>query len=308
MFSIIIPIYNEKDNISSLNKKIFRELENFEQSFEIIYVDDGSKDGSFDILKNLYSRYKNIKVVRLAKNFGQTQAFSAGLSYSKSDVIIFMDADLQNDPSDIPKLISKLNQGYDVISGWRRNRKDPLFTRRLPSKIANFIISHLTGLKLHDYGCSLKIYKREVLQKLEFFGEAHRILPAFAYWIGYRVGEMEVKHHKRLHGKSKYGLLRTFKVILDLISAKFFTSYSTRPDYIFGGFGILLILLGILVAIWTFIINIERGILFSTLIISMGVQLILMGLLADILVRIYHSTTRSNTKYIVSKVIGERKD
>lgn len=306
MLSIIIPIYNEKDNIAPLNEVVQKELKKIGKSFELIYVDDGSKDGSLDVLKKLYHQDKHIKIVRLAKNFGQTQAFSAGFSYSNGDIVIFMDADMQNDPSDIPKLLSKLNQGYDVVSGWRKNRKDRLFTRKIPSKIANFIISYLTGLKLHDYGCSLKAYRRKVLQDLEFFGEVHRILPAFAHWRGYKVGEIKVKHHKRLYGKSKCGPFRTYKVILDLISAKFFTSYSTRPNYIFGGFGILLIALGVVVAIWTTIFNIERGILFSTLIMSMGLQLILMGLLADILVRIYHSTTKNDTKYIISEIIQER--
>ncbi len=304
MISIIIPVRNEENNILPLHNKIKDAAKKFKDKFEIIFIDDASTDKSFSVLKKIDN--KNTTIIKLAINSGQTQALAVGLKYAKGNIIVFMDADMQNDPFDIPKMLSEMHKGYDVISGWRVKRKDKFFTRIIPSKIANYLISKITKLKLHDYGCSLKVYKREVLKNLEFFGEIHRIFPALAYWKGYKIKEVKVLHHHRLSGKSKYGMLRTFKVIIDLISVKFFSSYSNCPNYLFGGTGIFFIILGFLMCVVTFMFSVERGVLLGTLIILIGIQLVLMGLLADILVRIYHSVSKNHKKHIIQEIIEKK--
>ncbi|MBM2826916.1 MAG: undecaprenyl-phosphate glycosyltransferase, DPM1-like family, partial [Dehalococcoidia bacterium] len=226
-YSIIIPVFNEEDNVGLLHDAISRVAEGLGAEYEVVYVDDGSVDGSFQRLTEISEKDDHVLVVQFRRNFGQTAAIAAGIAYSRGDVLIFMDADLQNDPQDIPRLIARLNEGYDVVSGWREQRHDAFLTRKVPSWAANRLISFITGVRLHDYGCSLKAYRREVIQHVNLYGEMHRFVPVYASWVGASITEIPVTHHPRVRGKSKYGLSRTFKVILDLLTAKFLASYST---------------------------------------------------------------------------------
>jgi len=235
--SLIIPVYNEEENLDLLQAAIEEAL-NSKISYEIVYVDDGSKDASYSILEKISAGKDFVKVIKLRRNYGQTAAMQAGIENSSGEILIPLDSDLQNDPSDIPDLINKIEEGFDVVSGWRKNRQDTFINRKLPSVIANRIISWISGVKLHDYGCSLKAYKADVLQYVKLYGELHRFIPVCASWYGAKVTEMPVKHHARRFGKSKYGINRTIKVILDLIVIKFLTNYATRPIYVFGGISV----------------------------------------------------------------------
>ncbi|HPX91045.1 MAG TPA: glycosyltransferase family 2 protein, partial [Spirochaetota bacterium] len=266
----------------------------------IIFVDDGSSDSSYDILKEIASSDKNVRLVRFRRNFGQTAAMAAGIDYSKGEVIVFMDSDLQNEPEDIGKLLEKIDEGYDVVSGWRANRQDKLISRKIPSKIANWLIARVTGVPLHDLGCSLKAYRGEVLRQVNLYGEMHRFIPVHASWIGARITEVPVGHHARQFGKSKYGIKRTFKVLLDLITVKFMGSYSTKPIYIFGGTGIFLLLLGFLsgAAVVAMKILLHHNmirnplLLMTVMLIILGVLFIQMGIIAEIMIRIYHESQK----------------
>ncbi len=276
--SVVIPLYNEEENVEELHRRLKEVLERLPLEYEIIYVDDGSTDRTLELLEGISSSESRVLVLSLRRNFGQTAAFAAGFDFASGDVIITMDGDLQNDPKDIPKLLERID-GYDLVSGWRKKRKDPFLTRRLPSMVANWLISTVTGVKLHDYGCSLKAYRKEVVKNLRLYGEMHRFIPAVASWYGVRVTEVETTHHPRLRGKSKYGLSRTMKVILDLITVKFLQSFSTKPIQFFGPFGVFFSGTGFLICLYLT----ARKLLFSEAIggmplLMLGVLLIIVGI------------------------------
>ena len=310
LLSVVIPLYNEEENVEPLHERMIESLEGAGYNFEIVYVDDGSTDGTLPLLEHIQSGDKRIVVISLRRNFGQTAAFAAGFDFVKGDVIVTMDGDLQNDPNDIPKLI-KMMDNYDLVSGWRKKRKDPFFSRRLPSMCANYIISKVTGVSLHDYGCSLKAYKRDVIKNIRLYGEMHRFIPAVASWYGVRVGEVETTHHPRLRGKSKYGLSRTIKVVLDLITVKFLQSFSTKPIQFFGPMGLASGLVGFMILLYLSIEKLAFGasiggrplLLLGALLIIVGVQMIGMGLISEILVRVYHESQRKPI-YVVKRIIG----
>lgn len=308
--SIVIPVYNEEENVRLLHEKIREALDPLNKEYEILFVDDGSNDGTLSILEEIQSKDKRVIVLSLRRNFGQTAAFAAGFDFARGDIIVTMDGDLQNDPADIPKLI-ELIKDNDLVSGWRKRRKDPFFTRRFPSIIANWLISNVTGVKLHDYGCSLKAYRRDVIKNLKLYGEMHRFIPAVASWYGVRVAEVETVHHPRLRGKSKYGISRTIKVVLDLITVKFLQSFSTKPIQFFGPVGILSGFIGFLISLYLSIDKIFFGhdvggrplLLLGALLIIVGIQLIGMGLLGEMLVRVYHESQRKPI-YVIKKILG----
>ena len=306
--SIVIPVYNEEDNIPVLYKDLSA-LSDFVQSYELIFIDDGSRDGSFEKLKELADKDKAVKAIRLKKNYGQTTALSAGFNQAEGEVIITLDADLQNNPKDIPRLLDKMNEGYDVVSGWRKNRKDPL-SKTIPSRIANWIISLVIGIDIHDFGCTLKAYRQDIIKNLKLYGEMHRFLPAYAYWTGAKITEVEVNHHPRRFGKSKYGLGRTPSVIVDLITAKFLIAFSTKPGHIFGSLGLFFIILsailGILISIRKFYFGgewVSPLIFIITILFITGIQFILMGLLGEISVRTYYESQNKNP-YLISQRIN----
>ena len=308
--SIVIPIYNEDENVQILYEKLKEALDLLKKEYEILFVDDGSTDRTLPILEEIQAKDKRVVVLSLRRNFGQTAAFAAGFDFARGDVIVTMDGDLQNDPADIPKLF-ELIKDNDLVSGWRKKRKDPFFTRRLPSIIANWLISNVTGVKLHDYGCSLKAYRRDVIKNLKLYGEMHRFIPAVASWYGVRIAEVEIGHHPRLRGKSKYGISRTIKVVLDLITVKFLQSFSTKPIQFFGPIGILSGFLGFLILLYLSIDKLFMGhaigarplLLLGALLIIVGIQLIGMGLLGEMLVRVYHESQRKPI-YVIKKVLG----
>ena len=298
--SVILPVFNEEESLTLQYKAVSDAVKKLKKTYEIIFVDDGSSDSSYDILKGIASSDKNVRLVRFRRNFGQTAAMAAGIDYSKGEVIVFMDSDLQNEPEDIGKLLEKIDEGYDVVSGWRANRQDKLISRKIPSKIANWLIARVTGVPLHDLGCSLKAYRGEVLRQVNLYGEMHRFIPVHASWIGARITEVPVGHHARQFGKSKYGIKRTFKVLLDLITVKFMGSYSTKPIYIFGGTGIFLLLLGFLsgAAVVAMKILLHHNmirnplLLMTVMLIILGVLFIQMGIIAEIMIRIYHESQK----------------
>jgi glycosyltransferase involved in cell wall biosynthesis len=308
--SVVIPLYNEEDNIQLLHERLRKALDPLAQEYEILFVDDGSTDRSLSLLEKIQADDKRVIVLSLRRNFGQTAAFAAGFDFARGDVVVTMDGDLQNDPTDIPKLLEMIKDN-DLVSGWRKKRKDPFFTRRFPSIIANWLISKVTGVKLHDYGCSLKAYRREVIKNLKLYGEMHRFIPAVASWYGVRVAEVETVHHPRLHGKSKYGISRTIKVVLDLITVKFLQSFSTKPIQFFGPVGVLSGFLGFLILLYLTIDKLFFGnpiggrplILLGALLIIVGIQLIGMGLLGEMLVRVYHESQRKPI-YVMKKILG----
>ncbi len=314
MISIIIPVYNEANNLNSLHVKLTGVLVELNRKYEVIYVDDGSQDNSFELLKGFAQSNENILVIRFKRNFGQTSAIQAGINYSKGDTLIFMDADSQNDHGDIPKLLVKMSQGYDVVAGWRKYRKDPLFNKKIPSFIGNKLISCLFGVKLHDLGCTLKAFKREVIVNIRLYGEMHRLLPLYAAMRGASIAEVEITHNPRLTGKTHYGWSRVLKVSLDLVTIRFFEAYSTKPIYFFGGAGVGLFLLGIFVGI----IVAARTIFFkgvwispllfiSLMFVTMGIQFILMGLLAEIIIRIYYKNqTDHNQTYLIREILEKK--
>jgi glycosyltransferase involved in cell wall biosynthesis len=311
--SILIPVYNEEENVDRLYRQIVEVVDRQGYDAEMIFVDDGSRDRSFEELSRLAARDARCRVVRFRRNFGQTAALAAAIAHATGDIFIPLDADLQNDPADIPRLIAKLDEGFDVVSGWRKARQDVFFSRRLPSVLANRLISWWTGVHLHDYGCSLKAYRAEVLRDVRLYGEMHRFVPIYASWAGARVTELVVNHRARQFGVSKYGINRTFKVLLDMLTVKFLGSYSTKPIYLFGGVGTALLALGLLVAlgvivgrvIWTsppFQHNMSL-LLLSTFLVTVGVMLVMMGLLAEIIVRTYHEA-QDKPIYMVKEVLN----
>ncbi len=307
--SVVVPLLNEQDNIGPLYEQITQTLTDV-YDYEIIFVDDGSSDNSFDILAKLQKPDARIRVICFRKNFGQTAALSAGFAHARGKVIVAIDADLQNDPADIPEMIARLDEGFDVVSGWRKKRHDNAVTRLLPSKIANWLISRITGVKLHDYGCTLKVYRREVLEETKLYGEMHRFIPALASWSGARIAEMPVNHRPRTTGKTKYGLGRTLKVVLDLITVKFLGSFSTKPIYIFGGLG-LASGIGAIASGWivvyqkiahNFAMNRNPLLVLTALLITATIQFILMGLLAELMVRTYHESQNRPT-YVIKEIL-----
>jgi len=306
--SVVVPLLDEQENLRPLYDQIKQALEG-RYRYELIFIDDGSTDASFDILKELHGSDPHVRVIRFRKNFGQTAALSAGFAHARGDVVVAMDADLQNDPADIPMLISKLEEGYDVVSGWRRKRHDKV-TRRLPSKMANWLISRVTEVYLHDYGCTLKAYRREILEQIGLYGEMHRFIPALASWSGATIAECEVNHRPRTAGKAKYGLGRMGKVVLDLMTVKFLGSFSTKPIYVFGGLGLFTTLLAVLCAWLVIYQKLAQGtdmsgnplLLLSAVLVITTVQFILMGLLAELLVRTYHES-RNRPTYTIKEVL-----
>jgi len=308
--SIVIPIYNEKESIGGLYEKLDGALSRINLKYEVMLIDDGSTDGTFNELLKIHRKNRLYKIIRFRKNFGQTSAISAGFSYAEGEVVVTLDADLQNDPQDIPVLLEKLNEGYDIVSGWRKNRKDKAVTRRFPSIIANKIISKLTGVHLHDYGCTLKAYKKEVVKNINLYGEMHRYIPAIASWMGVKVAEVPVMHHSRRHGKSKYGVSRTIKVILDIITLKFLLSYSQSPIQMFGLLGLFSGMIGFIMTAYLIIMRLffnqplaDRPLfILSIFMIFIGVQLITIGLLAEVLIRVYHKVQNRST-YVIKDII-----
>ncbi len=296
--SVVIPVYNEEENIPLLHECLSRVLREQDYSYEVIYVDDGSTDGTFSQLQSLAMRDQQVRVIQLRRNFGQTAAFAAGVDYSAGQVLVFMDGDLQNDPIDIPRLLAKLDDGYDVASGWRKNRKDAQLSRKLPSRLANRLISQVTGVHLHDYGCSLKAYRWEVFQHVRLYGEMHRFLPAYIALTGAAIAEIEVTHHPRRFGVSKYGISRTWRVLLDLATLKFLGKYRTRPLHAFGIPGLLSMLVAVLLAFMLtcqkiFFRQDHRFVPISLLFfgfVSFGAQCILLGLVAELLMRTYYES------------------
>jgi glycosyltransferase involved in cell wall biosynthesis len=313
--SVIIPVYNEADSLIILHQSLRNALENYSKPWEVVYVDDGSKDESVEILAALArDDPAHTCVVELRRNFGQTAAIEAGIDHAKGDIIVLMDADLQNDPGDIPMMLDYIDQGYDVVSGWRIKRKDTFITRTLPSRIANGLISWVTGVHLHDYGCTLKAYRREVITGFRLYGEMHRFIPAYAGWVGAKIIEVPVNHHPRKYGTTKYGLERTFKVILDLFTVKFLNSYANKPIYLFGGAGFIFFIISFLILAYLVIRRLAFDehlirsplLLMTVMLFIIGFQSILMGLIAELLVRTYHESQAKPT-YIVRRVMNVRK-
>jgi len=304
--SILIPVFNEEENILPLFERLTKALQKTERPYEILFIDDGSSDGSLELLLDISQKNPNVKIISFSRNFGQTAALSAGIDCSRGEILIPMDGDLQNDPEDILSLLQKIEEGYDVVSGWRKDRKDPFFTRRLPSMIANKMISLIGGVRLHDYGCTLKAYKRDILKNIRLYGEMHRFIPIYAHWIGARVSEIPVNHFQRKHGSSKYGMSRIFKVILDLMVVKFLLSYSQKPIYVFGGLGLFMILGAFLSGGYAVYLKIFKGVSFiltplpllSVLLLMLGFLSILMGFLAEILTRTYYESQKKPTYQI----------
>ncbi|MEJ2684548.1 MAG: glycosyltransferase family 2 protein [Candidatus Sulfobium sp.] len=308
--SVVVPLYNEEENVEELHSRLKAVLDSIGVEYEMIFVDDGSNDGTLPLLEKIHSGDDNLVTLSLRRNFGQTAAFAAGFDYARGDVVVTMDGDLQNDPADIPKLLDSIRD-HDIVSGWRKRRKDPFLSRRLPSIMANWLISRVTGVKLHDYGCSLKAYRREVIKNLKLYGEMHRFIPAVAKWYGVKIAEVETVHHPRLRGKSKYGISRTVRVVLDLITVKFLLSFSTRPLQFFGPVGIFSGALGGLISLYLSMEKILMGkdiggrplLLLGVLLIIVGIQFIGMGLLGEMMVRVYHETQKKPI-YVIKKVIG----
>jgi len=307
--SVVVPLLNEQDNIGPLYEQITQTLSP-EHSYEIVFVDDGSTDKSFEVMADLQKADDKVRIVRFRKNFGQTAALSAGFDHAKGNIVVAMDGDLQNDPADIPKMLDKLDEGYDVVSGWRKKRHDNAVTRLLPSKAANWLISRLTGVKLHDYGCTLKAYRREVLDQTQLYGEMHRFIPAIASWSGARIAEMVVNHRPRTAGVAKYGLARTWKVVLDLITVNFLGSFSTKPIYVFGGLGLISAVGSILLGLIVIYQKVNHGtdmsgnplLMLTGVLVIATIQFILMGLLAELLVRTYHES-QGRTTYVIREII-----
>jgi glycosyltransferase involved in cell wall biosynthesis len=308
--SIVVPIFDEEKNVPILIERILLAAGKLEHEFELILVNDGSTDGSEKLIRDAAHADVRIKLVSLRRNYGQTAALSAGVDHSVGDVIVPMDGDLQNDPEDIGTLLRELERGVDVVSGWRRDRKDEGLRRNLPSRVANWLISRVTGVHLHDYGCTLKAYRREFIENLGLYGEMHRFIPVYANWHGARIGEVVVRHYPRIHGTSKYGLERTAKVVLDLLFVKFFHSYLTKPIYVFGGIGIAFLLLafgvlGAMIVMRLFfdisMISTPLPVLSAICVIS-GVMSLLMGLLAELVVRTYFESQGKSTYSVRERV------
>ena len=313
--SLVIPVYNEEQNIPLLFEAVHNAFDGFGRSWEVIFVDDGSHDGSLSALEALVERDPDhVHVVVFRRNFGQTAAIAAGIDHSQGEIIVLLDADMQNDPADIPMLLEKLDEGYDLVSGWRKDRKDNRFTRTIPSNMANGLISWVTGVHLHDYGCTLKAYRRQSLEGFRLYGEMHRFIPVFAHSVGAKITELPVRHHPRKFGVAKYGLDRTVKVVLDLFTVKFLLDYSHKPMRLFGGTGISLIGISFLMLAYLFV----RKVFFlipvlsspffqiGVMLLILGFQSILMGLIAELLARTYHES-QSKPTYTIRTVLGKKK-
>ena len=311
MLSIVIPVYNEQDNVFPLHERISAALRDLRDEFEVILVNDGSTDLTETNLRAVAAKDPRFKVVNFRRNFGQTAAMMAGIDFASGDIIVGLDGDLQNDPADIPKLLDKLAEGYDVVSGWRVNRKDAALKRNLPSRIANWLISTISGIHLHDYGCSLKAYKKHVVKGVKLYGEMHRFIPIYASWQGGKVAEIPVDHHPRIHGSSKYGLERVVKVLLDLMVVKFLASYANKPIYVFGGFGLLSIGFSFVAGLAALYLKLFRDVSFIStplpllvvLAFITGIMSILMGLIAEIIMRTYYES-QGKTVYLVKDTIN----
>ena len=309
--SLFLPVLDEEENLRPMHAKIQSALDSLGKTAEVIYVDDGSTDKSLAILKDIAADDDRVRVISLRRNYGQTAAMSAGIDAANGEILIPMDADLQNDPADIARLLKKLDEGYDVVSGWRKNRQDKLVSRKIPSQVANRIISWIGGVPLHDYGCSLKAYRREVIQDVKLYGEMHRFIPIYASWAGARVAEIPVDHHARTMGKSKYGISRTIKVVFDLITIKFMAEYHTKPLYVFGAFGMIAFAIAMVAGLWALVLKIVEGVSFiltplpiiAVVMLAISVQFFLMGLLAELLVRTYHES-QDKPIYAVRERIG----
>ena len=308
--TVVIPLYNEQDSIPPLYTELTAVLEGLKRPYEVIVVNDGSTDGSLARLREINSRDQRWRIITFRRNFGQTAAFSAGFDYARGDVVITMDADLQNDPAGIPLLLDKMAEGYDVVSGWRKDRHDAYLSRRVPSMIANRLVSRASGVPLHDYGCSLKAYRSEVIKSIRLYGQMHRFVPAVAAWMGVTVAEVPVPHRARQYGKSKYGIDRTLRVMLDLITVRFMLGYMTRPLHLFGGIGMLSTGLGVLLGLYMVFVKLVQGqnigsrplLSLSVLLVIIGVQFIGMGLLAELIVRTYYEATDKRI-YVVREVL-----
>jgi len=314
--SLIIPLYNEEANLPLLYDSIKKALDPLQQNWEVIFVDDGSQDKSLDVLKALAKKDpRHVRAVIFRRNFGQTAAITAGIDHAQGDTIVLLDADMQNDPADIPMLLAKLDEGYDLVSGWRKDRKDNRLTRTIPSIFANGLISWVTGVHLHDYGCSLKAYRRDALEGFRLYGEMHRFIPVFAHSVGARITEIPVRHHHRKFGEANYGLERTLKVILDLFTVKFLLNYSHKPMRLFGGMGMILITVSVALLLYLFVRRVfflvsvlgspffQIGVMFLIL----GFQSILMGLIAELLARTYHESQAKPT-YTVREMINIKRE
>jgi len=310
--SLITPVYNEEENLPLLYAAIQQVMKPIGKTWEVIFVDDGSRDKSLAVLETLVQQDpEHVRVVVFRRNFGQTAAITAGVDYAQGDTIILLDADMQNDPADIPLLLAKLDEGYDLVSGWRKDRKDSRITRTIPSNLANGLISWVTGVHLHDYGCTLKAYRRGALEGFRLYGEMHRFIPVFAHSVGARITEIPVRHHPRRFGVAKYGLERTVKVVLDLFTVKFLLDYSHKPMRLFGGAGTILMLGGILDLLYLFIrrffgvpASTSPLLLVGVMLVILGFQSILMGLIAELLARTYHES-QSKPTYTVRTVLGK---
>ncbi len=316
--SLFLPVLDEEENLRPMHAKIAAALDALGKTAEVIFVDDGSTDKSLEILKEIAASDDRVRVISLRRNYGQTAAMSAGIDAAKGDILIPMDADLQNDPADIRRLLDKLDEGYDVVSGWRKNRQDKLISRKIPSQIANRIISWIGGVPLHDYGCSLKAYRRDVIQDVKLYGEMHRFIPIYASWAGARVAEIPVDHHARTMGKSKYGISRTVKVVFDLMTIKFMASYGTKPIYVFGTFGMFAFIASVFAGLYAVFMKLANLIglpqfhadfvetplpVLSIVMFAISIQFFLMGLLAELLVRTYHES-QNKAIYAVREKIG----
>jgi glycosyltransferase involved in cell wall biosynthesis len=309
--SVVIPIYNEVDNLPILYERLTQALAKSGIEYETVLVDDGSADGSFEVMKEIALRDASWKVIRFRRNFGQTAAMAAGFSAASGRVVVPMDGDLQNDPLDIPALLAKIDEGYDVVSGWRQNRQDTFFSRKLPSIIANRLISRLTGVHLHDYGCTMKAYRREVLDGINLYGEMHRFVPALASQVGARVAELPVRHHPRLHGTSKYGISRTMRVVLDLMTVMFLLSYSTKPIQLFGKWGIYSFLAGMASGTITVYMKLFEHtsmnrnplLILTAFLLFIGVQFIALGLLGELNARTYYEA-QGKPIYVVREKVN----
>lgn len=309
--SIVVPVYNEQENLPELFGQVLDVMKDVDYDWDITFVDDGSKDASVKVMKLLQEKHPNhVRSVVFSRNYGQTAAISAGIDNSDGDIVVLMDADLQNDPADIPLLLAELEKGYDVVSGWRKDRQDNPMTRTIPSRFANHLISSTTGVHLHDYGCTLKAYRRSVLDKINLYGEMHRFIPVYADDAGAKISEVVVQHHPRKHGKANYGLERTLKVVLDLITVKFLMKFSKKPIYLFGGVGFGMMVIGFGLFVWLAIRRImsEIGVLTSpwfqiaVMMFLLGFIAILMGLIAELLMRTYFESQKKKT-YTVREVV-----
>jgi len=311
--SIVVPVYNEEESLPRLYDALREVLDGMDETWEILLVDDGSQDGSCAIERALHERDPRVRVIRFRRNFGQTAGFAAGFAHARGDVVVTMDADLQNDPADIPLLLCTMREGdYDVVSGWRVNRQDGFIMRKIPSRIANWLISRVTKVYLHDYGCSLKAYRSEVVKNIHLYGELHRFVPALASWMGVRIKEVPVNHHARQYGKSKYGISRTTRVLLDLTTVSFLLNYAAKPMQIFGKWGLVTAFVGFAIGLYLTALKLFTGAALSqrpllwlaVLLIIVGVQFISLGLLGELVVRTYYET-QNKPIYVIREILGE---